>query len=84
MQFTVRDVSMLLSVPEKIADRWIHQGYISAFRANEQYRFHRAELLEWATAYKPPMFLGIFAHRESDTEQLLNLGDSLQAGRQEA
>lgn len=80
MQLTVRDVSILLSVPEKTVYHWIHQNHLPAYRVNEQYRFNRAELLEWATARKIPVSSEIFAHSESDAEQLPNLGDSLQAG----
>jgi nitrogen PTS system EIIA component len=49
MQLTVRDVSQLLNVPERRVYGWIKEGAIPAQRVNEQYRFHRAELLEWAT-----------------------------------
>ncbi len=40
----------LLDVSEKTIYRWIKQSKLPAYRINEQYRFNRAELLEWATA----------------------------------
>ena len=49
MQLTVRDVARLLNVSEKTIYRWIKEASIPAYRVNEQYRFNRAELLEWAT-----------------------------------
>ena len=52
MQLTVRDATRLLTVSEKTIYRWINQGSLPAYRVNEQYRFNRAELLEWATAHK--------------------------------
>lgn len=48
MQLMVRDAARLLSVSEKTIYRWIKQGSIPAYRINEQYRFNKAELLEWA------------------------------------
>jgi PTS system nitrogen regulatory IIA component len=80
MQLTVRDVSALLGVSEKTVYRWISQGHIPAYRVNAQYRFNRAELLEWATARKLPVSSEIFARTESDADQLPTLADALQAG----
>lgn len=80
MQLTVRDVSILLSISEKTVYHWIQQNHLPAYRVNEQYRFNRAELLEWATARQIPVSSEIFAHPESEVEQLPNLGDALQAG----
>jgi PTS system nitrogen regulatory IIA component len=52
MQLSVRDVASLLQVSEKTVYRWIKDGTIPGYKVNEQYRFHRAEILEWATANK--------------------------------
>ena len=46
----VRDSARLLNVSEKTIYRWVKQGKLPAYRINEQYRFNRAELLEWATS----------------------------------
>lgn len=80
MQLTVRDVSILLSIPEKTVYHWIQQNHLPAYRVHEQYRFNRAELLEWATAHKIPVSSDIFARAESDTDQLPSLEEALQAG----
>ncbi len=50
MELTVRDVTRILRVSEKTVYRWIRQGTLPAYRVNEQYRFNRAELQEWATS----------------------------------
>ena len=50
VNLTVRDISKLLSVSEKTIYRWLKQGSIPAYRIQDQYRFSRAEILEWATA----------------------------------
>lgn len=60
MRLRVRDVAELLGVSEKTVYRWISQKNLPVHRVNEQYRFNRAELLEWATSQKmtisPKMF----------------------------
>lgn len=50
MNATVKDAASLLSVSEKTIYRWIKQDVVPVYRINEQYRFNRAELLEWATS----------------------------------
>ena len=50
MKLTVRDVSELLDVSEKTVYRWLNDGKLPGYRMSGQYRFSRAEILEWATA----------------------------------
>ncbi|MHB8077637.1 MAG: PTS sugar transporter subunit IIA [Candidatus Krumholzibacteriia bacterium] len=52
MQVGVREAARLLAVSEKTIYRWIKAGRLPGYLINEQYRFNRAELLEWATARK--------------------------------
>jgi len=80
MQLTVRDVSTLLKVSEKTIYRWINQGILPAYRVNEQYRFNRAELLEWATSRKMNVSTDLFEEPESHTAPLPSLVEALQAG----
>lgn len=80
MQLTVRDVAALLKVSEKTVYRWVNQGILPAYRVNEQYRFNRSELLEWATARKISVSASLFDEPESDAESLPGLADALQAG----
>jgi PTS system nitrogen regulatory IIA component len=80
MQLTVRDAARLLSVSEKTVYRWINQGHLPAYRVNEQYRFNRAELLEWATSNKINVSVDIFHEPESTSAPLPGLVDALQAG----
>jgi len=65
MQLTVRDVSRLLEVSEKTVYRWISQGKLPAYRVNDQFRFNRAELLEWASAQRINVSADLFAEPES-------------------
>jgi nitrogen PTS system EIIA component len=79
VQLTVRDASRLLSVSEKTIYRWIAQGVLPAYRVHEQYRFNRAELLEWATSRKINVSEEIFKEPESGTA-VPGLADALAAG----
>jgi nitrogen PTS system EIIA component len=80
MQLTVRDVSTLLKVSEKTVYRWINQGILPAYRVSEQYRFNRAELLEWATSRKMNVSADLFEEPESNAASLPSLVEALQAG----
>jgi PTS system nitrogen regulatory IIA component len=50
MKLTVRDAARMLNVEESVVYRWIREEGIPVHRVNDHYRFHRAELLEWATS----------------------------------
>jgi PTS system nitrogen regulatory IIA component len=80
MQLGVRDVSKLLNVSEKTVYRWVRQGVLPAYRVNEQLRFNRAELLEWATSRKMNVSTSLFDEPESDAARIPGLGEALQAG----
>lgn len=80
MQLTVRDVSDLFKVSEKTVYRWVNQGILPAYRVNDQYRFNRAELLEWATARKLNVSAELFDEPESDATPIPGLVEALQAG----
>jgi PTS system nitrogen regulatory IIA component len=80
MQLTVRDVSTLLKVSEKTVYRWISQGILPAYRVSEQYRFNRAELLEWAASRKMNVSADLFEEPESTAAPLPSLVEALQAG----
>ena len=80
MKLLVKDAARLLDVSEKTIYRWIKQGSIPAYRVNEQYRFNRAELLEWATARRIRVSPEIFREEESEAASLPDLTEAL-AGR---
>lgn len=77
MQLGVKDAARLLEVPEKTIYLWIEEGKLPAKRVSDQYRFNRAELLEWATAQKVRVSPDIY--REVD-EGLPTLWAALAAG----
>jgi PTS system nitrogen regulatory IIA component len=80
MQLTVRDVSSLLNVSESTVTRWIKQRGLPAQHVGGQYRFHRAELLEWATANQTKVSIELFDHLESEDEPVPSLAEALEAG----
>src|SRR6266566_10146735 len=80
MKLTVRDAARLLSVSEKSVYRWIKQGVIPVYQINDQYRFNRAELLEWATSRKISVSPEIFAEPEGGETPPPSLSEALRAG----
>ena len=70
----------MLNVSEKTIYRWINQGSLPAYRVNEQYRFNRAELLEWATSRRINVSVEIFDEPESNAAPLPGLVAALEAG----
>ena len=80
MQLTVRDVSKFLNVSESTVTRWIRQRGLPARHVAGQYRFNRAELLEWAAANQIKVSLEMFDHLETDDEPVPTLADALEAG----
>ena len=80
MQLGVRDVARILNVSEKSVYRWIQHGQLPAYKVNEQYRFNRSELLEWANARKINVAADIFKEPDTTTEMMPALADSIEAG----
>lgn len=80
MQLTVRNVAELLNVSEKSVYRWITEGNLPAYRVSGQYRFNRAEVLEWATAQKINVSPKIFDDLQPNGVPLPELAEALQAG----
>lgn len=80
MKLTVRDASKLLGVSEKTVYRWINQRTIPAYLINGQYRFNRAELLEWATSRRIRVSVDILDEPESSTTPCPGFVEALEAG----
>lgn len=80
MQLKVKDTAKLLGTSEKTIYRWIKQGIIPVYQVNEQFRFNRAELLEWATSRRIPISPDIFLETETSKLTLPSLSEALKAG----
>jgi PTS system nitrogen regulatory IIA component len=78
MQLTARDAARLLGVPETTLERWLRTGELAATRVNEQYRFNRIDLLEFATARQLEISPELL--REVEQPQLPSLAGAIRAG----
>ena len=79
MELSVRDSAKLLNVSEKTVYRWAKQGDLPACRVNEQYRFNRADLLEWANARGINLSADLFSEPVG-TAPAVSLADAVRAG----
>jgi PTS system nitrogen regulatory IIA component len=81
MQLTVREVSKVLDVSEATVNRWIKQRRLPAHHVAGQYRFNRAELLEWATAQGIKVSVELFDNLDTeDTDAVPSIAEALEAG----
>jgi nitrogen PTS system EIIA component len=78
MELTVKDVVKLFNVTERTVYRWIQSANLPAYKVNEQYRFNRVEMLEWATAQKIPVSPEIFS--EPSGGSLPSLSQAIELG----
>jgi PTS system nitrogen regulatory IIA component len=80
MQLTTRDVMKYFGVSESTIQRWVKSRGMPVERVNGQYRFSRAELLEWATANRIQVSAQLFADLAEEAEPAPALAAALQAG----
>jgi PTS system nitrogen regulatory IIA component len=80
LKLTVRDVSKFLSVSESTVTRWIKQRGLPARHVGGQYRFHRADLLEWATSNRVRVSADLIDHLNTEHEPSPSLAEALEAG----
>jgi PTS system nitrogen regulatory IIA component len=80
MQLSIRDLTRLLNVGEGTLSRWIKHRGLPARQVGGQFRVHRAELLEWATANGVRVALELFDHLEPDDEAIPTLSEALEMG----
>ncbi|MFA5431146.1 MAG: PTS sugar transporter subunit IIA [Candidatus Omnitrophota bacterium] len=79
MQLTIKEVSRLLNVSERTLYRWINKKTIPAYRILDQYRFDRAELLEWVNNRRINVSPEIFSSSGGE-EKMPSLEEALQRG----
>jgi PTS system nitrogen regulatory IIA component len=80
MNLSVRDTARLLKVSEKTIYRWIKQQTIPAYRVQDQYRFNRAEILEWATSRRLNVATEILFEPEAAGQPVPSLLAAIAAG----
>jgi PTS system nitrogen regulatory IIA component len=52
MQLSVREVAQMLKVSENTVYRWVSRRGLPSQRLNQQYRFNRSEVIDWATTQR--------------------------------
>jgi PTS system nitrogen regulatory IIA component len=67
-------------VSEATVTRWIKQRGLPAQHVGGQYRLHRAELLEWATANRLKVSVELFDEMGGEGEPVPSLVEALDAG----
>ena len=80
MQLTVKHVARIFNIPEAAVYRLIKKGRLPVYRINDQYRFNRSELVEWATLNKVNMAPSVFLEPETEAIPATRLADALQTG----
>lgn len=80
MLLTVREAAKLLGRPETQIYRWVDAGELPFHKVNDQIRFHRAELLEWATAKRVPVSVEMFHDEEVNGRALPDFAAALARG----
>jgi nitrogen PTS system EIIA component len=80
MQLSVQDAATLLNVSGETIYKWVRQADIPSHTVNEQIRFNRADLLEWATSRNIPVSPALFDAKEPGKVGLPTLTEALRAG----
>ncbi len=80
MQLGVREVADFFNVSEETVYRWVKQRNLPVYHVNEQYRFSREELLEWATATKTAVSPRIMAEPAAGSAPAPQIDEALLAG----
>jgi nitrogen PTS system EIIA component len=80
MQLTIQDAAKLFSVSEKMIYTWIDTQSLPGYKIDGQYRFNRAEVINWAMTNRIDVSPDIFKEPESAGMQIINLCEAIQTG----
>ena len=80
MQLNVRDVAGIFNISEKTVFRWIKHRNLPVYHVDEEYRFSRSELLEWASVTRTDVTSEIINAPDQDPLLMPRLDEALQAG----
>lgn len=80
MQLTVKDVAGIFNISEKTVFNWIKHRNLPVYHVDEQYRFSRSELREWAAATGTDVTSDIIFAPDEDPLLMPRLDTALQAG----
>ena len=80
MQLSVRDVAGIFNISEKTVFDWIKHRNLPVYQVDEQYRFSRSELLEWAGATRTSVTSEIIYAPDEDPLLMPRLDEAIQKG----
>ena len=80
MQVSVKEAAAILNVSDETIYKWIKQEEIPSYTINDQVRFNRSELLEWAMAHNIQVSPDLFTGGVSAKSRLPTISEALQAG----
>lgn len=80
MQLSIKDAAGIFSVSEKTIYLWIKQKELPACQVSGEYRFNRAELLEWATERKVSVSNEILSEAAYAENRAVRLDEALRLG----
>lgn len=80
MNTSVKEAASLLQVSEKTIYRWIKQEIVPVYTVNDQFRFNRAELLEWAISHRKNISHEALYEETVSSAPLPDLPETLEAG----
>jgi nitrogen PTS system EIIA component len=79
MQLDFRDAARFLGTDESTLQRWVRRGEIRARKVNDQYRFDRIDLLEFASTRGIPVAPEVLSETSGD-EPMPRLADAVRTG----
>jgi PTS system nitrogen regulatory IIA component len=80
MQLSIKDVARLIDTDENTIYQWIRQDNIPYFRINDEYRFNRADLLEWATGRRLKFNANMFIDDDQEATSMPGIAQALEVG----
>ena len=80
MQVSVKEAAAILNVSDETIYKWIKQDEIPSHTINDQVRFNRSELLEWATAHNIQVSPDLFTGDQPNKSRLPTISEALKAG----
>jgi nitrogen PTS system EIIA component len=80
LQLNVRDVAGIFNISEQTVFRWIKHRNLPVYHVDEEYRFSRSELLEWASVTRTDVTSDIINAPDQDPLLMPRLDEALLAG----
>ena len=80
MQVSVKEAAAILNVSDETIYKWVKDDEIPSHTMNDQVRFNRAELLEWATAHNIQVSPDLFTGDQPNKSKLTTISEALKLG----